>query len=129
MGMGIPKWLRRKRQKEAVRELQIKLVERVATGLRADEFRADKNLVHLAATLLANPNMHLMLAVMRNEHPSNEVLPVTAGANERFAQQARGEGWTMALATLESLGVQADLPARLISTFGATEPGSSAQTG
>lgn len=126
--MKTPRWLWRRKQKEAL-ALQVRLVDRPVCNLRADEFRADKDLAHLAATVLASPNMQLMIAVLRNEHPGNEVLPADAGVNERVAAQARSEGYTIALATLESLGVKADLPERLVSTFGAVEPGSNAQTG
>ena len=103
-------------------EIRVRLVDRPHTALRADEFRADKELVHLAAAVLANPNTQLMLAVMRNEHPAFDVLGPTANGNDRVVAQARGEGYTIALATFEALGTKATLPERLVSTFGAEEP-------
>jgi hypothetical protein len=103
-------------------ELKVVIVERPTTHLRADEFRADKELVHLAATVLANPNMQLLLSVMHNEHPAFEVLPTSADTIQRVVQQAKCEGFSICLATLESLGIKANLPERLVSTFGATEP-------
>lgn len=103
-------------------EIRVRLVDRPHTHLRADEFRADKELVHLAASVLANPNVQLMLAVMKNEHPGLEVLPFGTNANDRLIAQGRSEGYVIALATFESLGVKASLPERLVSTFGATEP-------
>lgn len=103
-------------------ELHVRLVDRPHTALRADEFRADKELVHLAATVLANPNCQLMLAVMRNEHPGFDVLPSGADSIQRVVWQSRAEGYSIAISTLESLGVKASLPERLVSTFGAVEP-------
>ncbi len=116
--MKQPRWLWRSKQKEA---LKVRLIDRPITHLRADEFRADAELVHLAAVALQNPNLQLMLSVMRNEHPGNEVLTSEADSIQRVVHQARGEGWTMALATLESLGVKATLPDRLVSSFGVTD--------
>ena len=112
--------------------MRIRLLDRPHTHLRADEFRADRELTHLAATVLANPNTQLMVQVLRNEHPGFEVLGAGVSANDRLVAQARAEGYTIALATLESLGVRASLPERLVSTFGAVEPQSAAdaaQTG
>lgn len=107
-----------KRKKPAV---QIRVVDVPVTHLRADEFRANKELVHLAAQVLANPNLKLMLSVMKNEHPAFEVLGPTATGNDRVVKQSQSEGYTMFLATFESLGVSASLPERLEATFGATE--------
>jgi hypothetical protein len=101
--------------------LKVRIVDRPVTHLRADEFRADRELVHLAATVLANPNFQLLLSVLRNEHPGFEVLGPSASVNDRIVVQSRAEGWTMALATLESLGTRATLPERLVSTFGAVD--------
>ena len=100
---------------------KVRIVDRPVSHLRADEFRADKELVHLAATVLANANVQLMLSVMRNEHPGFEVLSPAAGPNDRLVAQARAEGYTIALATFESLGAAASLPERLVSTFGSEE--------
>ncbi len=102
-------------------ELHVRLVDRPVTHLRVDEFRADKELVHLAAIVLANPNTQLMISVLKNEHPGFEVLGAGASPNDRVVAQARSEGYTIALATLESLGVKANLPERLVSTFGSEE--------
>lgn len=109
-------------KQKPVEEIKVRLVDRPHTHLRANEFRADKELVHLAASVLANPNMQLMLAVMKNEHPAFDVLPLGTSANDRLLIQGRSEGFTIALATLESLGTKAQLPERLVSTFGAVEP-------
>ncbi len=128
--MNKPRWLWRRKQKEVVRNVQVQLLERAATQLRADEWRADKELVHLAATVLAQPNVQLMLTVLRNEHPGSEVLPAGTNPNDRLVAQGRSEGYTIALATFEALGVKADLPERLVSTFGAVDnQGAQAQTG
>ena len=102
--------------------LQVHIVDRPVTHLRADEFRADKELVHLATTVLANSNMQIMLQVLKNEHPGFDVLPSNADSIQRVVWQARSEGFSLCLATLESLGIQATLPERLVSTFGAVDP-------
>ena len=109
-------------------EIRVRLVDRPHTALRADEFRADKELVHLAATVLANPNVQLMIQVLKNEHPALEVLPFGTNPNDRLLAQGRGEGFTMALATFEALGTKATLPERLVSTFGAVDT-ANAETG
>ena len=100
-------------------ELRVRLVDCPVTHLRADEFRADKELVHLAAGVLANPNMQIMLQVLKNEHPGHEVLISAASLNDRIVRQAMAEGYEICLSTLESLGKEQSLPARLQSTFGA----------
>ena len=109
-------------------ELKVVIVERPTTHLRADEFRADKELAHLAATVLANPNMQIMIQVLKNEHPGFEVLPTNADSIQRVVWQSRSEGFSLCLATLESLGIKANLPERLVSTFGA-DPMANQQTG
>lgn len=117
--MKQPRWLWKRKQLDALR---VRMIDRPVTHLRADEFRADAELVRLAAAVLANPNLQLMLSVLRNEHPGSDVLPTGTTPNDRLVVQGRCEGYTIALATLESLGVKANLPERLVSTFGATEP-------
>jgi len=100
-------------------EIRVRIVDRPVTHLRADEFRADRELVHLAATVLANPNMQIMISVLKNEHPGSEVLPSSADSIQRVVWQSRSEGFSICLATLESLGVPQALPERLQATFGA----------
>ncbi len=125
--MKMPRWLWKQKQREVLR---VRMIDRPVTALRADEWRADKELVHLAAGVLANPNVQLMIAVLRNEHPGSEVLPAGTNPNDRLVAQGRSEGYTIALATFEALGVKADLPERLVSTFGAVDnQGAQAQTG
>jgi len=97
--------------------LQVRIVDRPVTHLRADEFRADRELVHLAAAVLANPNVQLMINVLKNEHPGAEVLPANADSIQRVVWQSRAEGFAIGLATIESLGVPQALPERLQSTF------------
>lgn len=115
---------RRKKQSDA---LKVRLVDRPLCALRVDEFRADKELVHLAAVVMADPNFQIMVQVLRNDHPGFDVLPSGADSIQRIVKEAQGEGYTMALATLESLGIQANIPERLVSTF-ESEP-SESQTG
>ncbi len=116
--MKQPRWLWRRNQKEA---LKVRVIDRPVTALRVDEFRADAELVRLAATVLSNSNFQLMMSVLKNDHPGFEVLPAGTNPNDRLLAQGRSEGFTICLATLESLGVKADLPERLVSTFGAAE--------
>lgn len=105
---------KRKKQSDA---LKVRLVDRPLCDLRLDEFRSDKNLVNLAATVLANSNMQVMLQVLRNEHPGFDVLPHGSNPNDRIIQQARSEGYEICLSNLEALGKEQLLPERLQSTF------------
>lgn len=101
------------------RLLRIEPVRREVSRLTVAEWRADPGWAAMAATVLADPRLQQMLDAVANSAPGFEVLPLSAGPHERAAQQARGEGYTMALANLAALGRQEAMREPVEATFGA----------
>ncbi len=81
-----------------------RLIDRDPLKIRLQEFRGNKSLVGEAQKILSLSSLRLMLDCARNEHPANLVLPIGTSPNDRIVQQARGEGYTLALANLEAMG-------------------------
>jgi hypothetical protein len=104
------------------RYVRIKAIEREVCRLRLGEWRADPQFVAMGATVLAQPNLKLMLDVIENEHPGHYVLPDGTSAQDRLTAQGRAEGYTMALANLRSMGTLARLSERIESTFAPENP-------
>src|SRR5690242_5822877 len=92
-------------------------VEREVCRLTVGEWRADKGFVATAAGVLIDPRVKQMLDCLANSAPGQEVLPLSAGAHERIVQQARQEGYVMALANFAALGREQALPEALESVF------------
>jgi hypothetical protein len=82
---------------------RIRVLLRDEFKLRLGEWQMDERLCAMAAKKLAEPDMRLILAVLRNERPSNHVLPLGASMDDRVVFQARAEGYEMALANLEAM--------------------------
>ncbi len=99
-----PAWWRRRT------EPRLEVVKREQSRLTVAEWRSDLGWVGTAATVLGDARLRLMLDCVANSAPGLEVLPLDASPQARIAQQARGEGYTMALANLEALG-KASTPA------------------
>lgn len=97
--------------------IKIQPLEREVCRLRAYEWRADKQFVAMAASVLNQPNLKLMLDCVTNEHPAFNVLTDGTDAQSRVVQQARGEGYTMAIENLLSLAREQALPERIAATF------------
>lgn len=91
-------WFRKK-------ALQIQVVRRDESRLQLNEWQLDARLCAMAAKVLMEPNLQLMLSVVKNEHPYRRALPLGASMDDRAVHQARAEGYEMALATLERLAV------------------------
>lgn len=81
---------------------RVVLLNREPFKLTLSEFRSDKNMAAMAEKVLGNQNFRLMIQVLYNSSPAWEVM-TAARADERIVQQARIEGYTMALANLESM--------------------------
>jgi len=85
------------------RQLKVMVTHRDPLKLRLHEWRADRALVSKGLQLINSPDFRLVLDVLRNEHPSNLMLPDGCSLDIRAVFQARGEGYTLALANLEAL--------------------------
>lgn len=101
------------------RLLKITPVRREVSRLTVAEWRADPGWAAMAATVLADPRLQQMLDTVANSAPGFEVLPLSASLVERSVQQARGEGYTLALANLAALGRAEALREPVEATFGA----------
>lgn len=99
------------------RKTAIEVVRRDPSKLRLHVFRSSPPLVSSAMRIMANPDFQLMLDVVRNEHPGNQVFQLDAPPHLRAAQQARCEGYTMALANLESMSTLEEPKKPLEATF------------
>lgn len=82
---------------------KIAVIRRDHTKLRLHEWRSQESLVSTAAKIWADSGFRLMMDVAQNEHPAFQVLPWDASPDARASQQARGEGYTIALANLEAM--------------------------
>jgi hypothetical protein len=85
--------------------------------MRLHEWRSTPQLVQDAVALLARREMVLMLDVLKNEHLSYSVMHPQATTEQRAAQQARCEGYSMCLANMEALAIGYNLPETINSTF------------
>jgi len=86
------------------RSIKVHVLKRDPTSLRLHEWRGDQELTNTAARALANPDIKLMLQVLDNEHPGSAlVFREDVGIEPRAIQQARAEGYTMALQNLRAL--------------------------
>ena len=81
----------------------IKIIERELGSLTLADWRQDRVLCAQAGSALSSPLIRQMLQVLHNSHPAFQVL-VRGDMNERAMQQARSEGYTLALADFESMG-------------------------
>jgi hypothetical protein len=81
----------------------LQVVRKSETLLRLSDWQSDHNLCSTAAKVLLNPDLQLMLSVLRNEHPSKLMMPYGTALNDRIVLQARGEGYEMCLANLEAM--------------------------
>lgn len=99
------------------RWLKIEAVRREVNRLTVGEWRADKQWVATAAGVLHDPRVQQMLDAVANSAPGFEVLPLSAGAMERAVQQARQEGYIMALTNFAALGREQALLEAVEATF------------
>jgi hypothetical protein len=84
---------------------QIKLITVLSNKIRLEQWRENKTLVGMAQTTLKTEALVLMLQCAANESPGNFSLPMDATPDMRAAHQARTEGYNMALANLEAMGM------------------------
>lgn len=113
-------WLNRKWGDKGVRQ-KIQIVKREASRFRLHDWKSNTSLVNLARKTLDNNDFRIMMDVVRNEHPLNQVT-FEATVEDRAIVQARCEGYMLALNNLESLGTFEQIRELGPATFGAVPP-------
>lgn len=88
------------------RSTKIEVMRRDLNRLTVEEWRSDPGWVATGASVLHDSKLRMMLDVVANSAPGNEVLPLGTSTQDRLVAQARQEGYVMALANLEALGVE-----------------------
>ncbi len=99
------------------RRRNLEIIRRELCRLTVPEWRSDPGWVGTAASVLSDPRLKQMLDVVANSSPAFEVLPMGTATQDRLVAQARAEGYTMALANLEALGVGQALQTPMEATF------------
>lgn len=92
------KWFKKK-------PVHIRVERRQESKLRLADWQNDPRLCATAAKILDDPNVQLMLSVMKNEHPLRTALPYGVSLDDRAVLQARAEGYEMFLSNLEALAI------------------------
>jgi len=110
----MPSFLSRFRKKPVT---QVRLIEREACHLTLEEWRSDPLMVKQARDVVRKPAFRHMLDVLRTAHFANYHLPATADTETRAFQQARCEGYSMALSNLEAMAEFEKPFAELTETF------------
>lgn len=82
---------------------KVVIVKRDASRLSLAEWRADPNLVRAAKKILDSSDFRIMLDIVRNENPINQVFVGKVSMEDRGIHQAYCEGYSVALNTLERL--------------------------
>src|SRR5678815_2579098 len=98
-------------------EYTYQVVQRDPCRLRLHEWRSSPDLAIQARKLLSDPIMRTMLDVVDTEHPANMVLSDSTTIENRAVWQSRCEGYTMALANFESMGIYQKPKQELEATF------------
>lgn len=102
--------------------VSVRVITRDVTRLRMAEWRADPKLCAALASALNSDHMKLAVQVLHNENVAGYVLnPVGTAMEDRAMQQARIEGYTMALRNLEALAVHEAKAPALVPDYGVEE--------
>lgn len=83
--------------------IRLEVVRRLESKLRLADWQSDPALCAATRKLLADPNVQLILAVLRNEHPARTALPYGVSIEDRMVLQARSEGYEMVFSNLEAM--------------------------
>ena len=97
--------------------LKIKIVERSQCRLTLGEWRRDTALVARARKALNNPDVAILIDVLRNSGPANAAFPVPTPMETRAAYQSFTEGYAAALNNLEALATQEEIPTPMADDF------------
>lgn len=96
---------------------QVRIAERDPCRLRLTEWRSSPDLTGQARRCLSDVHFRTMLDVLDREHPAGIVLPDNASIEMRAVWQARCEGYTMAIANIESMAIYNKPEEALEATF------------
>lgn len=83
--------------------VELKVITRPSSDLRLSDWQASAKLVGSAQQVLSGDFARLMVCVLQNESPANWVMHGEATVDQRAMQQARVEGYIMALTNLQAL--------------------------
>lgn len=98
----------------------IRIVETELGSLTLQQWVSDKGLTSQAHGALTSPLLRRMLQVLHNSHPAFQVM-TNGDVTERALHQKMCEGYTTALADLESMGVHIPTVENIASDFEAEE--------
>lgn len=101
---------------------QVRVRVVASTQMRLDQWQASPELVKAARKLLDSREFQAMLAVLRNENPSNYGLRPPASDSDHVAHAYKSTGYALALNNLEALGVLERRRGALEATFEPEEP-------
>lgn len=93
-----------------------------STQMRLNEWCGSPEMVKAARKVLDSREFQAMLAVLRNENPSNYGLQPPASAEDHIAHAYKATGYALALNNLEALGALASKRAKIEATFEPEEP-------
>lgn len=93
-----------------------------STQMRLAQWCASPELVKAARRLLESREFQAMVAVLRNENPSNYGIAPPASAEDHIAHAYKATGYALALNNLEALGTLAPRRGMLEATFEPEEP-------
>lgn len=94
------------------------------TQLKLEQWQQSPELVKSARKLLETNEFQIMLAVLRNENPSNYgIRGYGATHDDHVAHAFKAAGYSQCLANLESMAFDWKPPVELEATFGANPPG------
>ena len=89
--------------RKAKQDVKVVVLRKDITRLRIHEWRADTRLVTEARRVNGDATFRMMMDVVANESPANIALALGTSTEDRAAQQARTEGFNMALDYLRLL--------------------------
>lgn len=99
------------------REIRIQTVLIDPLKLRLAQWQGDRNLTNSAGKVMAEGTVKLMLQVLGNESPALWSMDVNTSLESRALQQARIEGYNMALKNLEAMAVHVAFTEAIEATF------------
>lgn len=97
-------------------KLKFLVIRRDVCRMTIDEWKTNREHVTLAQQTLNDSKVRILLDVVRNSSPANDVM-IERDLGVRACQQAKIEGYMMALNNLESLGVFEEARPELESEF------------
>lgn len=104
--------LRIKANKAVERRILVQVVPRDPCRVSLLEWRTNPDLLRIATKFLRDPEFRMMLDVLDRENPASMSFTMSARASlkDRAVQQAKCEGYVMAIANLESMGTPWEPP-------------------